>query len=128
MISLISSGIRISVETAYQSDISEPSENQFIFAYRITIENKNEFPVQLLRRHWDIVDSNGLHREVDGEGVIGDQPFIEPGGKYEYTSACHLQTDLGLMKGFYMMQNTFTQQQFNCTIPAFVMAPFYRLN
>lgn len=128
MSSLISSGIRVSVETAYQADVSEPADNQFVFAYRITIENKNDFPVRLLRRHWDISDSNGLHREIDGDGVVGMQPTIQPGEQYEYVSACHLQTDIGMMMGYYLMQNNFTQQHFKCSIPAFVMETPYKLN
>ena len=128
MSSIISSGIRVSVETSYQTDVSLPTEDQFVFAYRITIENKNDFPVQLLRRHWDIIDSYGLHREVDGDGVVGMQPIIQPGEQYSYVSACNLQTDIGMMMGYYQMQNNFTQQQFKCTIPAFIMEAPFRLN
>ena len=128
MSSIISSGIRVSVETSFQADISVPEENHFVFAYRITIENKNDFPVRLVRRHWDIIDSNGLHREVDGDGVVGMQPIIQPGEQYSYVSACNLQTDIGMMSGHYQMQNNFTQQHFKCTIPAFVMEAPYRLN
>ena len=74
MVSKISEGVTISVETFYQPDYSNPQESEFMFAYRITIENNNTFPVQLLRRHWYIFDSDSTYREVEGEGVIGIQP------------------------------------------------------
>ena len=128
MSSLISSGIRISVETAYQADLSDPSNDHFVFAYRITIENKNEFPVRLMRRHWQILDTNGNQKEVEGEGVVGEQPVILPGSQYQYVSACHLKMDIGMMRGEYLMQNTYTQQHFKSTIPDFVLQAPYRLN
>ena len=74
MTSMISEGVQVSVETFYQSDYSNPLQSEFMFAYRITIENHNSFPVKLHRRHWNIFDSNGSHREVEGEGVVGVQP------------------------------------------------------
>jgi ApaG protein len=82
MISKISEGVEISVEIFYQSDYSNPLNQEFMFAYRITIENHNNFTVKLLRRHWFIFDSNGEHREVEGEGVIGIQPVLKPGETY----------------------------------------------
>ena len=112
MSSLISSGIRITVDTAYQSDVSDPLRHHHVFAYRITIENKNEFPVRLLRRYWNIIDSLGERKEVEGEGVVGVQPTILPGEHYQYVSACHLQTDIGMMMGHYQMINILTQQPF----------------
>ena len=83
MISKISEGITISVETYYQPEYSNPVNSEFMFAYRITIENNNAFPVQLLRRHWYIYDSNGSMREVEGEAVVGVQPQINPGESYQ---------------------------------------------
>ena len=77
MTSMISEGVEVSVESFYQPDYSNPISAEFMFAYRITIENHNQFPVKLLRRHWHIFDSNGQNREVEGEGVVGVQPIIE---------------------------------------------------
>jgi ApaG protein len=78
MISKISEGVEISVESFYQADYSNPANNEFMFAYRITIENHNNFSIKLLRRRWHIFDSNGEHRDVEGEGVVGVQPVLQP--------------------------------------------------
>jgi ApaG protein len=100
---------------------------EFMFAYRITIENNNTFPVQLLRRHWIICDSNAEQKEVEGEGVIGIQPIIPPNEQYQYISGCNLKSELGKMYGTYLMKNINTQQSFNVKIPVFQMeAPFKR--
>ena len=104
MISKISEGITISVETYYQPEYSNPVNSEFMFAYRITIENNNAFPVQLLRRHWYIYDSNGSMREVEGEGVVGVQPQINPGESYQYISGCNLRSEIGLIIKNHSMQ------------------------
>ena len=80
---MISEGVEVSVETYYQQDYSNPMQSEYMFAYRIAIENHNSFPVKLHRRHWHIFDSNGQNREVDGEGVVGVQPTLNPGEKYD---------------------------------------------
>lgn len=121
MISLISEGVKISVETFYQQDFSRPIQSDYMFAYRITIENHNTFSVKLLRRHWYIFDSNSNCREVEGEGVVGIQPIIAPGEKYNYVSGCNLQTEMGKMSGNYTMENLDTNQTFVVNIPAFEM-------
>ena len=82
MVSLISEGVEVSVETFYQQDYSNPMQSEYMFAYRIAIENHNSFPVKLHRRHWYIFDSTGSTREVEGEGVVGVQPVLSPGEKY----------------------------------------------
>ena len=125
MVSKISEGVKISVETFYQQDYSNPLQSEFMFAYRITIENHNNYPVKLLSRHWYILDSNGEHREVEGEGVVGMQPVISPGEEYQYISGCNLHTEMGRMHGTYLMENLHTKQLFEVNIPAFEMiAPF----
>lgn len=86
MVSKVTEGVKISVEQFYQPEYSNPVQSEFMFAYRITIENNNAFPIQLLKRHWWIVDSNADRREVEGDGVIGVQPIIAPGEKYQYIS------------------------------------------
>lgn len=127
MVSKLTDGVKISVEQFYQPEYSNPVQGEFMFAYRITIENNNAFPVQLLRRHWWIVDSNADKREVEGEGVIGVQPVIAPGEKYQYISGSNLKSEFGVMTGTYLMENLVSKQRFEVKIPAFQMeAPFKR--
>ncbi|HRN49096.1 MAG TPA: Co2+/Mg2+ efflux protein ApaG [Niabella sp.] len=121
MVSLITSGIMVNVEVYYQPEYSNPLQSEFMFAYRITIENFNSFAAKLLRRSWHIFDSNGTYREVEGEGVIGIQPVIQPGESYQYMSGCNLHSDMGKMKGVYQMSNLDTQQLFSVAIPEFEM-------
>ncbi len=128
MISKISEGVTVSVETFYQPEYSNPANNEFMFAYRITIENSNSYPVQLLRRHWYIFDATGSLREVEGEGVIGVQPKINPDTKYQYISGCNLKTEMGKMYGTYLMENVNTQKQFDVAIPAFEMIVPFKMN
>ena len=128
MTSKISEGIEVSIETFFQKDYSNPLQNEFMFAYRITIENHNSYPVKLLRRFWEIFDSNSEHREVEGEGVVGVQPLIMPGKKYQYVSGCHLKSEMGKMQGFYTMQNVETKELIRVNIPAFKMIAPVKLN
>ncbi len=128
MISQVSEGIKVSVETYYQPDYSNPVNNEFMFAYRITIENNNNFPVKLLRRHWHISDSNANIREVEGEGVVGVQPQINPGEHYQYVSGCNLRTEIGKMHGTYLMENISTKKSFTVIIPPFSMCSPSKLN
>ena len=121
MVSKISEGVEISVETFYQADYSNPLNSEYMFAYRITLENHNAFPVKLHRRHWHIFDSNGSHREVEGEGVVGVQPVLQPGDNYQYVSGCNLRTEMGKMKGTYQMENLNNKRMFEVDIPAFEM-------
>jgi ApaG protein len=125
MVSKISQGVEISVETFYQPDYSNPLSGEFMFAYRITIENHNHFPVKLHRRHWYIFDSNGTYREVEGEGVVGVQPTVNAGEKYQYMSGCNLRTEMGKMHGTFAMENLHDKKSFEVNIPAFEMiVPF----
>ena len=125
MVSLISEGVEVSVETFYQQDYSNPMQSEYMFAYRIAIENHNSFSVKLHRRHWRIFDSNGTYREVEGEGVVGVQPVLSPGEKYQYVSGCNLRTEMGRMHGTYQMENLNNKQFFDVNIPAFEMfVPF----
>ena len=125
MTSMISEGVEVSVESFYQPDYSNPISAEFMFAYRITIENHNQFPVKLLRRHWHIFDSNGQNREVEGEGVVGVQPILNPGERYQYVSGCNLRTEMGKMYGTYLMENSDNKKEFQVNIPSFEMiVPF----
>jgi ApaG protein len=124
MQSLTTQGVEITVETFYQPDFSNPTQQEYMFAYRITLENHNPFAVQLIRRHWNIFDSNGEHREVDGDGVIGQQPVLSPSEVFQYVSGCNLDTDMGKMSGYYEMLNLLDQSTFKVDIPAFnLIAP-----
>lgn len=128
MASKISEGVEISVETFYQADYSNPLNSEYMFAYRITIENHNNFAVKLLRRQWYIFDSNGEHREVEGEGVVGVQPVLNPGENYQYVSGCNLRTEMGRMHGSYQMENQNNKQLFSVNIPAFEMIVPNKMN
>lgn len=99
----VTQGVRISARPRYLPDHSEPDAARFIFRYRIHIANESDGAVTLLRRHWIIVDGQGQRRDVEGEGVIGAQPRIEPGHTYEYESFCPLTTSWGTMEGSYAM-------------------------
>jgi ApaG protein len=120
--------IQITVKATFKEDFSRPAENNFLFVYSVTIENKSKYTVQLLRRHWSIFDSSGEYREVEGDGVVGQQPVLQPGDIYEYESACNLQTDIGSMKGNYIMERQADKLQFMVNVPEFEMVVPARLN
>ena len=124
----VTSGIKISVVTEYQSSYSSPLQEHYVFTYRIKIENNSEHTVQLLRRQWFIFDSNATVREVEGEGVIGLQPVLEPGETHEYVSGCNLKTSIGKMLGTYLMEKLIDGKQFHVEIPEFNLIVPYRLN
>ena len=128
MVSKISEGVQISVESYYQADYSNPANNEFMFAYRITIENHNNFTVKLLRRQWYIFDSNGQNREVEGEGVVGLQPVMQPGQQFQYVSGCNLRTEMGRMHGSYLMENQNSKTTFSVNIPPFEMVVPFKNN
>lgn len=128
MVTKITDGVKISVETIYQPEYSNPANEHFMFAYRVNIENMTENSVQLLNRHWNIFDSNGTNREVEGEGVVGQQPVIEPGDNHEYVSGCNLKTDMGSMRGSYEMERIVDGLKFRVNIPEFYLIAPYKLN
>ena len=128
MISAVTDGVKVSVMTEYQPEYSSPSQAHYVFTYRITIENEGNSTVQLLRRHWIIYDANGMAREVEGEGVVGQQPILEPGETHEYVSGCNLRSSLGKMGGTYLMERIIDGKQFRVNIPEFTMVVPYRLN
>ena len=128
MVQQVTEGVNIMVETFYQAGQSNPLASQYLFAYRITIENLTIHPVKLISRHWHIIDSNGTHREVEGEGVIGQQPVIGPGDSYRYTSAANLQSDMGKMYGSYLMENLFNKKKLRIAIPEFQLIVPAKMN
>lgn len=99
-----------------------------MFAYKIIIQNNNNFAVKLLRRNWQIFQADGIVRNVQGEGVIGLQPTIIPTAKHQYLSGCNLKTDIGKMQGIYQMQNLNSNQLFNVQIPPFILIAPSKLN
>ena len=112
--------ILISIDTTYLYQESDPENNKFYFLYTVSITNKGNIGAKLLYRHWVIEDANGKVQNVKGEGVVGDQPYINPGGEYQYTSGTFLETSLGTMKGSYQMLND-SENYFDAEIPEFVL-------
>lgn len=110
--------IRIAVEPFYVADQSEPDKARWVFGYRVRIENGGRETVQLLTRHWRITDGRGHVVEVRGDGVVGEQPLLEPGECFQYTSGTPLPTPTGIMAGSYQMI-TGQGERFDVTIPAF---------
>lgn len=110
--------VKVTVRPVYLDGQSEPIKHKFVFAYFISIENLGATPVQLLKRHWVIRHSMGKTEEVQGDGVIGKQPLIDPGSSHEYNSYCILETMEGSMDGSYMMQRT-NGEEFSVVIPLF---------
>lgn len=121
-------GVTVSVTTSYLPDYSSPVQGHYVFAYRITIRNDSEHTVKLLRRHWHIHDANGSVREVEGEGVVGQQPVLEPGESHQYVSGCNLKTGIGKMLGTYQMERVADGRRFPVQIPEFTLVVPYRLN
>lgn len=128
MATQITEGVKVSVETTYQPEYSNPAGGHFMFAYKVHIENLTTYAVQLLSRHWYIFDSRGEKTEVEGEGVVGRQPIIEPGESHEYVSGCNLKTDIGSMKGTYLMKRLADSEKFEVAIPEFYLIASYKLN
>ncbi len=95
--------ISVAVATTYIAEQSEPERNRYVFAYTITIENTGEVAAQLLSRHWIITDAAGHVQEVKGNGVIGEQPHLDPGSSFRYTSGAVIETPVGTMQGSYQM-------------------------
>ncbi len=111
--------IRVTVRSFYLDDQSKPEQSQFVWAYRITIENRGRESVQLMRRSWLITDAQGRTVKVSGEGVVGEKPVLEACESFEYTSGTPLHTPSGFMSGRYHMMMTTTGELFDVEIPTF---------
>jgi ApaG protein len=123
--SIVTEGIRVNVRSVYVKDESSPKHRYYVFAYQVEIINESAYDVQLLHREWHIVDGVGSHRSVEGEGVVGKQPFISPGQKHAYVSGSHFQTPIGKMSGYYLMERQIDGARLRIKIPPFVMmVPF----
>ena len=115
-----SRGVRVEVRTAYVPERSSPADSQYFFAYRIRISNVGDETVQLLSRHWIISDGEGNEEHVRGPGVVGEQPVLEPGEAFEYTSFCPLPTPFGTMHGTYLFK-TEDGSEFDAEIGQFTL-------
>ncbi len=116
-----SCGVDIKVATQYLKQQSDPGRSSYAFAYTITITNNRPAPVKLLRRHWIITDQNNKVEEVKGSGVVGQQPLINPGQSYQYSSGAVIHTEIGDMQGTYTMQCS-DGELFDAPIPLFILA------
>ena len=114
--------IEISVETQYIDNQSRPDDKHFVYAYTITIKNRCAVPAQLISRRWVITDANNARHEVRGLGVVGEQPRLQPGEAFTYTSGVVIETETGTMEGSYQMR-TDEDRLFDTPIPTFLLAP-----
>lgn len=128
MVTEVTKGIKVTVETEYQPSYSSPSQYHYVFTYRITIENHGDFTIQLKRRQWHIFDAGFISRDVEGEGVVGQQPVLEPGQSHQYVSGCNLKSGIGKMAGTYLMERVVDGTTFPVKIPEFSMVAPMRLN
>jgi ApaG protein len=116
----LTQGIRVEVQSAFVPERSDPDDGQWFFAYRVRITNEGRAPAQLVSRHWVIIDGHGRVEEVRGPGVVGEQPMLQPGEAFEYTSACPLRTPSGSMHGSYQMV-TSDGERFDAEIAPFAL-------
>ncbi|RXK52123.1 Co2+/Mg2+ efflux protein ApaG [Aquirufa rosea] len=128
MIESISNGFYIAVETQHMSEYEIQKPYQHFFSYQITIKNLSKQPAQLVSRFWKIQDGSGKTEHVNGLGVVGQQPIIEPNHSFTYTSGCPIIGNLGKMSGHYTFLNLEDQSTFTVKIPPFELAPAYILN
>lgn len=120
-------GIRVQVKSMYLPEHSAPQQREFRFAYHITITNVGTETAQLISRHWIITDAEGDVQEVRGPGVVGEQPVLEPGASFSYTSFCPLKTNVGTMHGSYQMVRA-NGEMFEARIAPFTLAVPHALN
>lgn len=113
--------IQIDVKTVYLPGQSAPDEDRYVFAYTVTITNSGSVPARLVTRHWIITDANEITREVQGEGVVGEQPYLLPGSSFQYTSGTILETPVGTMRGSYQMIAD-DGTEFDAEIPIFTLS------
>lgn len=119
MVTAITEGIKVTVEVTYQAEFSSPQQHHYVFTYKVNIENKSTHTIQLMRRKWQISDAGDSTKIVAGDGVVGQQPILEPGKTHEYVSGCNLKSGLGKMKGSYFMEKLFDGKSMEVQIPEF---------
>ena len=113
--------IHVEVSPAYIKEQSDPPNNHYVFSYTVTIRNDGDQPARLLARHWIITDGDGLVQEVRGDGVIGEQPYLQPGEGFQYTSGTFMNTPVGTMQGSYQMIAD-NGEKFDAEIPSFTLS------
>jgi ApaG protein len=123
----VTRSIRVYVESEYAAERSRPAHCEWFFLYTVTISNEGPEPVQLLTRHWIITDGTGHVEEVRGPGVVGQQPMLQPGEAFEYTSGCPLRTPFGVMHGTYQMVGA-SGERFDATIAPFTLSGPYTVH
>lgn len=123
----VTDSIRVRVVARHVPERSRPDEDQWFFAYSIRITNEGDQPVQLVSRHWYITDADGRVEEVSGPGVIGEQPFLQPGESFQYASACPLTTPMGTMHGAYRMARP-DGRTFDVRVAPFTLSEPYAIN
>ena len=128
MIHQVTQGISISVETVFKGSYFKNYQRVFAFAYRISIRNQSKDCVQLKSRHWKIFDALQPVEIVDGEGVVGEKPIIQPGQHHSYSSGCLLLSPIGAMRGYYRMINFTTSKKFRAYVPAFKLSAPFAIN
>ncbi len=121
MVTAVTEGVKVSVDVTYQAEFSSPHQHHFVFTYKVTIENKSNQTVQLLSRKWEIFDAAESSKIVEGSGVVGQQPILEPGQSHTYVSGCNLKSGLGKMKGLYIMERIVDGKNFEVVVPEFQM-------
>jgi ApaG protein len=121
MVISVTEGIKVSVEVTYQAEFSNPHQHHYVFTYKVTIENNSHHTYQLLKRKWEVFDAAEDSKVVEGNGVVGQQPILEPGDSHSYVSGCNLKSGLGKMKGSYTMEKLFDGKFIEVTVPEFQM-------
>ena len=114
----VTDGVAVRVQPRFMHDESKPATGEYVWAYTVEIENGSEQTWQLMRRHWQIVDAEGRRQEVEGEGVVGQQPVLKPGEAFKYTSGCPLSAPSGVMGGSYHMLSD-NDENLTVVIPTF---------
>ena len=120
MYSKTTNGIKVTVTPYFLADQSSPNEGHYVWAYQVNIKNLSHITMKLNRRNWIIIDANGKIMNVQGEGVVGEFPILQPGETFEYTSGTPLKTTNGIMQGFYMMSQD-NGKQLKIDIPTFLL-------
>lgn len=121
MVNAITKGINVSVEVTYEPQFSSPIQHHFVFTYKVTIENKSSATIQLMRRKWEIYDATESLKIIEGSGVVGQQPILEPNQTHSYVSGCNLKSGMGKMKGLFFMEKLFDGKIIEVIIPEFQM-------
>jgi len=119
--------IKVSAKSTFHPEQSAPEEGRYVFSYTVTIENQGSEPARLLDRHWVITDADGGVQEVRGQGVVGEQPYLRPGERFEYTSGTVISTPVGSMHGSYGMAGD-DGTRFEAEIAAFSLAALTRVH